>query len=319
MKKSLKSLWFIFVSILIAICIRVFLFEIYLIPSQSMENTIMPGDIVIVSKWIYGPRMPHLFGKKFHYKRLGKLKKLKRFDIVVFNFPCGDTIFMHYPEENYYMVKNKERYKTLKDPTLYLPVNKRQPYIKRCIGLPGDTIEVKEWQPYINGVKIVVPVPINLRKNGYIGKNDIESRRYPRNASHPKFWQDAMSFRIIFPNNFIYRWNHDIFGPVVIPQKGQRIKLDLVNIWLYKRVIETYEHNILEINKDGIFINGNRVTTYTFSMNYYFMMGDNRPNSKDSMFWGFVPEDHIIGKTSLILFSKGEDGIRRNRFFRFFK
>lgn len=305
------------IILLTVVTLKLFVFELYLIPSESMANTIITGDIVFVSKISYGPRIKTIFDDKFSYHRLGSIERVKRYDIVVFNYPNADSIINGKPNINYYEAKSKvAKNNHLLDSISYQPVNSRQPYIKRCIGLPGDTISLLDYQPYINGEAANVPVPINLRSKNYQPSTDKTQRRYPIQPNNPKFWGDASGYRIIFPNNYVYRWNHGVFGPVYIPKKGATIELNLVNIWLYKRVIENYEHNQLSITAEGIFINGSLTTSYTFQMNYFFMMGDNRQHSKDSMFWGFVPEDHIIGKALFIGFSKNDRGILWNRAFK---
>jgi signal peptidase I len=295
---------------------RVFLFDLYYIPSQSMQPTLFKGDVILVSKLSYGPRLPVFLKRTFNYKRLGDINKLERFDIVVFNYPMGDTIFARQPTVNYYetIAKNSN---SMKDSILFKDVHQRETLVKRCVGLPGDTIQIEQRRFYLNGKALNIPGAKDEGENHLVNESDYAWRRYPLKPNHPKFWNEAVTFRVIFPNNYIYHWNHDIFGPIVVPKKGVSIQLDLVNIWLYKRVIEVYEKNNLIIDKTGILINGERVTSYTFKMDYFFMMGDNRTDSIDSMFWGFVPEDHIIGKTICVLFSSGGGMNNTKRSFHF--
>ena len=281
-----------------------------------MSPTIIPGDVVLVSKINYGPRLSGFTNGSRDYLRLGDVSGLKRYDIVVFNYPMGDSVLSKHSHNDYYKMKAKAKYDLKNDTLLFRPIKYRQPYIKRCIGLPGDTMMLKGGQPYVNGAKTVSPVDNSTDTSTWVLKRGNRWRKHPRTPERASFWRDAEAYRIIFPNNNVYMWNHEIFGPVMVPKKGATIKLDLVNIWLYKRVIEAYEHNTVSVSAEGIFINGTKTTSYTFKMNYYFMMGDNRGNSIDSVYWGFVPEDHIIGKALCIVFSKDNDRINWSRMFK---
>lgn len=313
LKQVFRSFLWLTIIVTVAISIRLFLIEIYLIPSQSMQPTIMAGDIVLVSKGSYGPRLSGFTDDKYDYYRLGRISGLKRYDIVVFNYPMADSALSKYPTKDYYQIKAKASYNGANDSLIYRPVKYRQPYIKRCIGLPGDTIMLKGDKPYINGNKALSPVDDTNDTTTWVIKSGYRWRQFPLSADNPKFWGATKGYRIIFPNNYVYNWRHEIFGPVVVPKKGITIKLDLVNVWLYKRAIEAYERNTVKVSPDGIFINGVKTDSYTFKMNYFFMMGDNRGNSIDSVYWGFVPEDHIIGKALLVLFSKDKNGINWTR------
>lgn len=314
-KRAFRSFLLLITIVTVAIMIRLFLFEIYLIPSQSMLPTIIPGDVVLVTKATYGPRLSGFSSKKNDYSRLGDLSGLQRYDIVVFNYPMGDSVLAKNPHRDYYKIKAKANNNITKDSIIYRPVKFRQPYIKRCIGLPGDTIMLKDGQPFVNSVKTNSPIDEqDTVKQSQDRKYNWRAR--PRTPNRPSFWEDAKAYRIIFPNNYVYMWNHEIFGPIVVPQKGTTVRLNFINIWLYKRIIEAYEHNDIQIGPEGIFINGKKCEEYTFKMNYYFMMGDNRGNSIDSVFWGFVPEDHIIGKAQFIVFSQDDNEVHWERFFK---
>jgi signal peptidase I len=169
-----------------------------------------------------------------------------------------------------------------------LPVDERTLYIKRCVALPGDMFKMDSSALYINGIKQSECVPIT----GY--------KVSSKDSYNPNF----------FPNNSRFKWNLDYFGPVTIPKKGDSVKLDLDNIDLYSKIISMYERNSLEIKNQEVFINGQKTSSYTFKMNYYFVLGDNRHNSIDSRYWGFVPEDHIIGKASMILHAGNKDSVK---------
>lgn len=167
----------------------------------------------------------------------------------------------------------------------YLPVDERELYIKRCIALPGDTLKIDSARIFINSkLQSDIKLPEGFRIS-------------LKNAYSPNF----------FPNDFRFKWNLDYFGPIVVPKKGDSVKLSIDNLNLYKRIIRTYENNKLEIKGMDIFINEKKTCTYIFKMNYYFVLGDNRHNSIDSRYWGLVPEDHIIGKASMLLYSSIKD------------
>lgn len=381
--------------------INLFVFQNYQIPSSSLEKSLLVGDYLFVSKLSYGPRVPntplsfplvqntlpffncksYLDWPEWGYKRVKGFGHVKRNDIVVFNFPAGDTVALKqqnpsydelvamYGRDRIWMDKN-----TFGD-VIYRPVDKRENYVKRCIGMPGDTIELRNNQVYIDGK--AAKNPENIQFNYYVETDgspiteeqfrlmDV-SKDDRMLASSNGYYQDAMSFlgfKPIAPGQFnpIYRmpltpkalaiaeklpsvkkiviepdalggptypawyetgWTHDNFGPLWIPKKGATIPLNERNIALYGRCIKNYENNTLE-EKDGqYYINGKPETSYTFKYDYYWMMGDNRHNSADSRSWGFVPEDHIVGKPILIWLSLDKDrslfdgGIRWNRLFR---
>lgn len=351
--------------------INTFLFQNFNIPTSSMEKSLLVGDYLFVSKVSYGPRLPNTplsfplvqhtlpltKDKKSYltwinkdYKRLAGFSKLKRNDPVVFNYPEGDTVSTVFQSNaSYYnLVKqagSRERVwndKRTFGEIVYRPVDKRENFIKRCVGIPGDTLEVIHNQLYVNGNKqVLVPnlqynyriitngTQINGKKLELMGisHEDLKDafmngvyripldeenvniiRKLPnvievvRDEMQDGYWDGST-----FPFSDKYAWNRDSYGPVWIPQKGQTINLSLTNLPLYERLINVYEGNDLKIDGDNILINGEVADSYTFKMDYYWMMGDNRHNSADSRFWGFVPEDHIVGKPLFIYFSLNKD------------
>lgn len=364
-------------AVIVALLVRTYFIEMYTIPSASMEKSLLIGDYLGVSKVSYGPKMPNTpvsipfvhnvnpFNKnkksyvdwvQWPYKRLKGLDTIKHHDVVVFNYPEGDTVAVVSPQENYYSLVRAYGKKRIEEVSeiIYHPVDKRDNYIKRAIGLPGDTITIVDSEVFING-KAETPVE-NMQHLYYIrhrdpvlskkwqekiglNPNDVEMSQNYMTIAHmtdkeaEKARLDQAVFDVtrqisaagdsninVFPHDIKnYPWNEDNFGPLAIPRKGVTVPLTIDNISLYERVIKNYEGNDLEIKEDKIFINGEESDSYTFRMNYYFMMGDNRHNSLDSRFWGFVPEDHVVGKASIIFFSRGQDGIRWNRLFKTIK
>ena len=312
------------------------------------------------------------------YKRLAGGGKVKNNDAIVFNFPAGDTVVVEEQTTSYYEIvrrrardiKEMDR-GTVRKPNnyylqiarkevwekytvIYRPVDRRDNYVKRCIGIPGDTITIIKGVLYVNG-KIV---PDNgtqqttyaVSTNGTtinpkaferldISKSDqtmISGAQYllpltKVNAEAIAKFSNVSNVSSIytnkgefsphiFPYNPVYGWNEDNYGPIWMPVKGMRVQIDTSNICLYERIINVYEHNGLRVDGSTIFINNAPATSYTFKMNYYWMMGDNRHNSADSRYWGFVPEDHIVGKPKFIWLSlnkeaSGLKSIRWNRMF----
>ena len=256
----------------------------------------------------------------------------------------------YYPGKEYDVV-NKEYHVVAR------PVDKRENYVKRCVGVAGDTLMIENAILYINGQKAFAPTKMQLRYlivfDGYdvpekkrkeLDINE-EDRHYIKNTNQTIYHlNNEQAEKIaampnvlavipqidsvgkyedgIFPQDERYQWNKDNFGPIVIPQKGQTVQLNDSTIHLYKRIIKNYEYNTLEMKNGKIFINGQETDTYTFKQDYYWLMGDNRHNSADSRYWGFVPEDHIVGKVSFAWLSLdkfknwGEGKIRWNRMFR---
>jgi len=364
-KKSQLREWTdaIIFAVVAASIIRIFMIEAYTIPTSSMEKSLLVGDFLFVSKMSYGPKLPNTplaFPFVHHTMPLTKYTKsyvewikwpfyrfpgfttIKHGDVVVFNYPDGDTVALKQQNSSYYsLVRQVGRERVWNDKFNFgdivsRPVDKRENYIKRCIGLPGDTIQIINEVVYINGKALDFPElsqfmyevktdgnPINKR---LIGKLDITEdvqmtetgdqvitltqesaaklKALPNVLSvekiiQPKgFWQPY-----IFPFDSTYAWNVDNFGPLYIPKAGATVQLTLANLPLFSRIINAYELNSLDVKDGKIYINGKVATSYTFKLDYYWMMGDNRHNSADSRFWGFVPVDHIVGKAVFVWLS----------------
>jgi len=360
-------------AIVAATIIRTFLIEAYTIPTGSMEGSLLVNDYLFVSKVSYGPRipmtplsvplvhntMPVTGGKsysesvKWGYHRWWGFGNVERYDVVVFNFPEGDTIMVEQPEMDYYQaVRIAGREQIHSRFTIDTrPVDKTDNYIKRCIGVPGDKIEIRNGIVFVNGTqsplfahsktnyKVITngsPLNQEVLDENHVEVSNVSGNEYDlfiENEVVPVIQKQPQVTRVIpaimpagivgspgdwtFPQDTInFKWNLDNFGPMVVPQKGVTVQLTPQNIALYRRVIGVYEGNKFEERNGQFIINGQPATSYTFKMNYYWMMGDNRHNSLDSRFWGFVPEDHIVGKAWFVWLSYGEEGIRWSRLFR---
>lgn len=369
-------------AVVAATIIRTFIFEAYVIPTGSMEKTLLVNDFLFVSKMSYGPRIPntplaipfvhhtapitggksYLEWIKLPYKRIWETK-VQRNDVVVFNYPVGDTVVGSYQSErNYYDVLrddfNNDRAALMQhhgDDIMVRPVDKRENFIKRCVGIPGDTLEIKEGILYINGALAYEPphsatfyevqtkgqfmdeevlkeefnVETDPQRGQYLPRNQLnylidltreEAERMKKIPYVQSVQKDIKQFSpYIFPNDTAHhKWSEDFFGPLWVPKKGATITLTPENISIYRRVIHVYEGNDLQEANGKFIINGKETNQYTFAMDYFWMMGDNRHNSQDSRFWGFVPEDHVVGRASLIWFS-WDKGPRWNRIFRSIK
>ena len=369
-------------AVVVVTFINTFFFQAFKIPSSSMESSLYTGDHLFVSKLAYGPKMPQtpltipfthnvIAGKESYskliqsdYKRLKGFGEVEVGDYVVFGFPHGDTVLTKAPADDYYMLSRtigRDEITRAYGPLKIRPSDKKDHYVKRCVAVAGDTLEIRNGQVYINGTaqevwpgvqnsytvvtngqkinpKHLDDLGINLRELAYtqnlpgypympLTAEMLEKvNRMPNVVSvtqnidaYPPDYPD--SWLTIFPFSSQYRWTRDNFGPLWIPESGTEVSLTLENLPLYERIITAYEGNKLEVKDGVIYINGEEAQSYRFAQDYYFMMGDNRHNSLDSRYWGFVPEDHIVGKPALIWLSidgnkKFPNNIRWRRFFK---
>ena len=412
--------------------VNIYIFQNYQIPSSSLEKSLLVGDYLYVSKMSYGPRVPNtplsmplaqhtlpIFNCKSYiewpqwkYKRVAGFGKVERNDIVVFNFPAGDTVATNFQQTDFYTLAyeegkrlypnrvnmdslSRQQQRTVYDlyynagrnlirtnPQMYgdivcRPVDRRENYVKRCIGLPGDTLQIKQGEVFIDGKAIKSPtemqfnyfvqttgayIPEELFRELGISQDDqilmsngtgweenliamgLDQRDAQGNLTPVyhlpltrKMRETLLAYKKLiskivvepddfsgqmYPLNLHSGWTRDNYGPVWIPAKGATIRLTADNLPIYERCIEAYEGNKLEVKEDGIYINGEKRDSYTFQMDYYWMMGDNRHNSADSRYWGFVPEDHVVGKPIVVWLSLDKDRgwfdgkIRWNRIFK---
>ena len=413
--------------------VNIYIFQNYQIPSSSLEKSLLVGDFLYVSKMSYGPRVPntplsmplaqhtlpivntksYIEWPQWKYKRVPGFGKVKLNDIVVFNFPAGDTVAVNYQQTtDFYTLAYNEgqrvypkrvimdsltraqqraiydlyyaagRQQILNDKrtfgeVLWRPVDRRENYVKRCVGLPGDTLQIVDGQVMIDGKAIENPenlqfnyfvqttgpyIPEDMLRELGISKDDtmlleeggwesglLEMGLDSRNAQgklNPVYHfpltkkmletlsdNKKLISKIVmepeeyagqmYPLNLYTNWNRNNYGPIWIPAKGETITLTEDNLPIYERCIVAYEGNKLEVKTDGsIYINGEKTDKYTFNMDYYWMMGDNRHNSADSRYWGFVPEDHVVGKPIVVWLSLDKDRgwfdgkIRWNRLFK---
>ena len=396
-----ETLSSILYAIVAATIVHNYIMQPYIIPTGSLEKSLLIGDFLFVSKFHYGARVPmtavsfpmvhdtvpflkirsYLKNPQLPYLRLPALQKIKRNDIVVFSWPA-DTV-------RQFFVREKRVDK---------PIDKKSNYVKRCLGIPGDTLEIINGFIHTNGVKNILPSRarvqytfnafaqkgVSSRKLIAAGFEDFNRKYKIENITENSYQKliphivgrigntvedfsvitkakglppelirqlglrvsevletnkeltltineanglkslegvDSVKQRVLtsktsnetfFPNKIPFNWNEDNFGPLLIPKKGMTISLTRDNLPLYKKIIQDYENNTLEFTPTKIKINNKVETQYTFKKDYYWMMGDNRHRSEDSRFWGFVPEDHIVGKPVFIWFSiKGiNDGIK---------
>lgn len=354
-------------AVIAATIIRTFFFEAYTIPTPSMEKTLLVHDFLFVNKLSYGPRVPMtplaipftlstdpLFHMKsysdwphFGYHRLPGFGPIQRRDVVVFNFPEGDTVLKGREDDYYTMVRDYGRQYVKDNYTIVTrPVDRKENYIKRCVGISGDTLSVRDGFVYVNGMLEKIPPEsekfylvqtdgsvFNVNRLAELGIAppmgvDPTTSTYRFNltpgdsAALARFsivksisrYQATGVDPTVFPQDSAhFKWDADHYGPIYIPKKGATVHLDMANIALYQRLIDVYEDNEFAIRDSVIYINGKPADHYTFKMNYYWMMGDNRDNSLDSRFWGFVPENHVVGKAWFIWMSYGDHGIRWSR------
>ena len=395
-KKTLMSWADAIVFALIAVyLVHNYFFQNYVIPSSSLEKSLLTGDYLLVNKMSYGPRnpitpihmpmtshtLPVLNCKSFvsrphlKYYRAPGFGKIKQNDIVVFNYPAGDTVLSKVQSNDYYdmcyeageeilpidrkglgYVAQAKAYQMqyeagrayllsrpdLVGEQLVRPVDMRENYVKRCVGLPGQVLQVKDGLVYTDGRKNKQPANVQYcydvtlktdipeylchdlgisveDRSEMIGGNNYHLRM-PLTAKviqalrqRPDIVMDIRpaaptTGTMLFPHCLETGWTANNYGPIWIPKKGKTLQITPYNLPLYLRAIRNYEGNDVRMDDNGhIFINGKQTNWYTFKMDYYWMMGDNRDNSADSRFWGFVPEDHIVGKPLFIWISLDKD------------
>ena len=352
-------------AVVVVTFINIFFFQAFKIPSSSMESSLYTGDHLFVSKLTYGPRMPQtpltvpfthnvIFGKESYstslqwkYRRLKGFRKVRTGDIVVFNFPNGDTVLRKDPAADYYMLSRiygRDQIIERLGPVTVRPADKTDHYVKRCVAAPGDTLEVREGLVWVNGEQQTVWPGVQLSyqvktKSGALNPKTIKKLGlnarelyfsaqlpgYPAMPLTAKMLEEVKKLptvvdvtlnidredTFVFPYEGGYGWTRDEFGPLCIPAKGATVEITAETLPLYERIIRDYEKGDLsKAIEEG---------KYTFEQDYYFMMGDNRHNSLDSRYWGFVPEDHIVGRPAIIWLStdagrKFPSNIRWNRF-----
>ena len=325
-------------AVIAATLIRTFFIEAYQIPTSSMEKSLLRGDFLFVSKLNYGPRipitpisfpfvhqeLPIVGGKAYSealqlpFYRLPGFQKIKNNDVVVFNYPGEDDF----------------------------PVDKKTNYIKRCIAIAGDSLSIKDGKVSVNGKLANVAVhgqtsyrvnTTNVLDRRTLEKIDVSEYGYNQYLAGYEMWMTRYNEEEVaklpgvieilpgidkkgnYPEIFPHipnqlPWSRDNYGSIYVPKRGDILKLDSTTIWIYKDLIKKYERNSSYAIENGkAYIDGKEITEYKVQMDYYFMMGDNRHRSADSRYWGFVPEDHVVGKALFIWMSIEQDGIYGGR------
>lgn len=345
---TISSLLF---AIIVATLVHTYVMQPYTIPTSSLEKSLLVGDFLFVSKYNYGARVPmttvalpmvhdtipllhkrsYLKWPQLPYFRLPGLQDIKRNDIVVFNWPV-DTVYKFFDTSKRKADK---------------PIDKKSNYVKRCQGIPGDTLQIKNGIVFINGKQLILPerakpqYSYTITTNGqafdptylvnelnitdgiyqtaantflFTALTDVAANRLKNN---PIVTNVTRNVSIVpEPNVFPQiqnKWNKDNYGPIYIPERGKKIALNIENLPFYKRIITEYEGNDLKVNGQEIRINGQVANSYTFKQDYFWMMGDNRHNSEDSRYWGYVPENHIVGKPVFIWMSLDSNGKGLNK------
>ena len=368
-------------ALILVYIIFAFIGQNYKIPSSSLEKSLLVGDYLWVNKALYGPRVPqtplhfplaqhtlpivdsksYIDGIELPYHRLPGLRDIKRGDIVVFNYPQGDTVALKIQNPDYYQIKYELEKNGVKDARAYMesrpeqfgeivwrPVDRRENYVKRAIGLPGERIMIRRDSIYINGQPIAEPdnvqfnyiVPVKSRISDEIWHeigvrmDDHGSEPFPADYLGYMFYNVPLTYDMkktveswpevsgklvreadsglydmtgVFPLGAPYGWTRPNMGEFWIPKRGSTLHLTLENLPIYERIIRVYEGNDLEVKDGKIYINNVPTDYYTFKMDYYWMMGDNRDRSADSRYWGFVPEDHIVGSPMFVIASFDEE------------
>ena len=369
-------------ALILVYIIFAFIGQNYMIPSSSLEKSLLVGDYLWVNKALYGPRVPqtplhfpleqhtlpivntksYIENPQLPYHRLPGLRNINRGDIVVFNYPQGDTVAQKIQNPDYYQITYDLKNTGVSNPKAYIeanpemfgeivyrPVDRRENYVKRAIGLPGERLLIRNDSVFINGQPIaeptniqfnyIIPVKSNIPSSRWeeigVSKDDyatamgydeytgtyyynlpltyeMKSKVEKWPEINGKILTEAQTGRYdlssgIFPLGNEYGWSRPEIGELWIPKRGSTLHLTLENLPVYERAIRVYENNDLEVKDGKIYINGQPSEYYTFKMDYYWMMGDNRDRSADSRYWGFVPEDHIVGTPMFVFASFDKD------------
>ena len=369
-------------ALILVYIIFAFIGQNYMIPSSSLEKSLLVGDYLWVNKALYGPRVPqtplhfpleqhtlpiintksYIENPQLPYHRLPGIRSIKRGDIVVFNYPQGDTVALKIQNPDYYQISHDLRNNGITDPKAYMeanpeifgeivyrPVDRRENYVKRAIGLPGERLMIRNDSVFINGQPIaeptniqynyIIPVKANIPEIRWeeigVSKDDYSAGMGYNESTGTYYYNVPLTYEMkskvekwpevigavlsehqtgmfdlsagIFPLDNPYGWSRPFMGEFWIPKRGSTLHLTLDNLPIYERVIKVYEGNDLEVKDGKIYINGNPTDYYTFKLDYYWMMGDNRDRSADSRYWGFVPEDHIVGTPMFVFASFDKD------------